>query len=61
MSFAIISHAEITKLDVATWYADFGVTKHMTDGLDWFTCLKPIPEGLWPVIVTNDCKLWVQG
>jgi hypothetical protein len=59
MSFATISHAEITKLDVATWYADFGITKH-ADGLDWYTCLKPILEGLWPVIVANDRKLWVQ-
>jgi hypothetical protein len=60
MSFATISHAEITKLDVATWYADFGVTKHMTNGLDWFTCLKPTPKGLWSVIVTNDHKLRVR-
>jgi hypothetical protein len=56
-----IFRAEITKSDVATWYADFSVTKHMTNGLDWFTCLKLISKGLWPVVVTNDRKLWVRG
>jgi hypothetical protein len=61
MSFATISRAEITKSNVATWSANFGVTKHMTNGLDWFTCLKPILEGLLLFIVTNDQKLWVQS
>jgi hypothetical protein len=38
MTSTTISHAEITESDIATWYANFDVTIHMTDKLDWFTC-----------------------
>ena len=43
------------------WYMDGGATDHMTDHLEWFDSLKNMPEGRWPVMITDNPRLWVRG
>ena len=43
------------------WYMDGGATDHMTDRLEWFDSLKNVPEGRWPVMITDNRRLWVRG
>jgi hypothetical protein len=54
----VIFHA---KFDARAWYANFKTIEHIINILDWFTSLTPILKGLWLVLVTYDCTLWVKG
>ena len=43
------------------WYADAGATEHMSDNRAAFIDFQEVPKGTWPVAITNDQSLWVQG
>ena len=43
------------------WYADSAATEHMTNRRDWFTNFKSIDDGVWPVLVADNKKVWVKG
>ena len=43
------------------WISDSGASEHMTYRREWFTELRPIPRGAWPIRAAGNSLLYAAG